>query len=50
VTDEPESPFTQLAEGAIQLHEWYRSMREAGFTESEAVAIVVGVLRPGSPS
>ena len=45
-----DNPFTALMESAIQLHEWYRSMRDAGFTESEAVAIIVGVMRPASPA
>lgn len=36
----PESPLTDLAAGAVQLHEMYHSYMEAGFPEGRAFELV----------
>lgn len=36
----PEDPITQLAAGAVQLHELYASFVAAGFSESQALYLV----------
>lgn len=36
----PASPLTELAQGATALHELYRSYREAGFTDSQAMYLI----------
>jgi len=39
--DQPESPITSLAALAIQLHEFFRALVAAGFTEEQAMRIVL---------
>lgn len=41
----PESPFGVMAEFAITLHEHYRSMINAGFSEDQALTITIGFQR-----
>jgi hypothetical protein len=41
VMDEPLAP---LREAAVALHELFRAYQEAGFTESQALALCVGAL------
>lgn len=36
----PQDPMTELAEDAAAMHEWYTSMRDAGFTERETCTII----------
>lgn len=40
----PESPLTELAAAAAQLHELFVSYVNAGFTENQALRIVIGVI------
>lgn len=42
----PQDPIGQLAEGAAQLHELFMSYVDAGFTRSEALQIIIGIIRP----
>ncbi|MFI8535351.1 hypothetical protein ACIGMX_34540 [Streptomyces aquilus] len=42
----PESPITELAAGAAQLHEPFTSYLHAGFTESQALRLIIGMIRP----
>jgi hypothetical protein len=44
VSDAPQDPLTELAAGAVQLHELYIAQVEAGFTEQQAMQIVIAVL------
>ncbi|MEV7013287.1 hypothetical protein [Streptosporangium sp. NPDC051022] len=37
---EPEDPITQLAQGAVQLHEVFVAYVEAGFTEQQALFLI----------
>jgi hypothetical protein len=41
---EPADPMTSLAEGAIQTHELFMAYVNAGFTRSEALRIVIGIV------
>jgi len=43
---DPASPITQLAAAAIQLHELYRSYVTAGFTEEQAMQIILAIVTP----
>lgn len=43
----PQDPMTELAAGANQLHEIYKSYVDAGFTEAQALRLVCEVLRAG---
>jgi hypothetical protein len=36
----PEDPFGPLQEGAVQLHELFRSYVDAGFSEEQAMRLV----------
>lgn len=47
MSDAPQDPITDLAAGAAQLHEAYRSYVDAGFTETQALQIVIGILTAG---
>lgn len=40
----PESPMTDLAQGAAQLHEMYSAYLDAGFTEQRAFDLIQLVL------
>lgn len=42
--DSPQDPLTELAAGAVQLHELFLAQVEAGFTEPQAMQIVIAVL------
>lgn len=42
--DEPQSPLTELAAAAVQQHELYRSWVDAGFTEQQAMMLLVTTL------
>ena len=41
----PDDPMTSLAEGATEMHEYYLSLMSAGFTPSEALEVVIAVVR-----
>lgn len=43
----PQDPLTELAAGAVQLHELFLAQVEAGFTEQQAMQIVIAVLTVG---
>jgi hypothetical protein len=47
VPDTPQDPITDLAAGAAQCHELFVSYVEAGFTEAQALQIVIGILTAG---
>jgi hypothetical protein len=44
----PESPITELAAGAAQVHELYTAYVDAGFTESQALRLVISILTAGA--
>lgn len=46
MTDKPEpiDPLTQLAAGAVQLHELFLSFVAAGFSEVQALQLVIALL------
>ena len=48
MTTDGEQPIDQptMREAAIALHEWYTSLRDAGFTEREGVRIIAEAIRP----
>lgn len=41
-------PFTTMNEGAIAAHEMFLSLKKAGFTQEEALELVLGVLVAGA--
>jgi hypothetical protein len=41
--------FLSLAEGSASLKTWFDSLQDAGFTESQAIAIIVGFLSSVTP-
>lgn len=43
----PQDPLTELAAGAVQLHELFLAQVAAGFTEQQAMQIVIAVLTGG---
>jgi hypothetical protein len=43
--DMPQDPMTELAAGAHQLHELYRSYVGAGFTEQQAMTLVCTLIQ-----
>lgn len=45
--DSPQDPITDLAAGAAQLHELYVSYLNAGFTEHQALRLIIGILTAG---
>lgn len=45
--DTPQDPITALAEGAAQLHELYTAHVNAGFTEAQAMQIVLAIITGG---
>jgi hypothetical protein len=47
VSDAPQDPLTELAAGAVQLHEFFVAQVEAGFTEQQALQLVIAVLTAG---
>jgi hypothetical protein len=40
-----DSPLSPLQATAAALHEWYVALREAGFTQDEAMAFIVRTVR-----
>jgi hypothetical protein len=44
VSDSPQPPLTELAAAAVQQHELYRAWVDAGFTEEQAMQLLVAVL------
>jgi hypothetical protein len=42
--DNPQPPLTELAAAAVQQHELYRSWVDAGFTEDQAMILLVAIL------
>ena len=40
----PESPLSELAAGAVQMHEMLTSYVAAGFTRAEALQIIISML------
>jgi hypothetical protein len=44
---EPQDPLTDLAAAAAQLHELFVSYVEAGFTEDQALRLIIGVITAG---
>jgi hypothetical protein len=45
-SEPPESPLSKLAQAAVQLHELYTSLQQAGFTKTEALELVKAHMRP----
>lgn len=43
----PQSPFTELAAAAVQLHEMFRAFLDAGFTEYQALQLAVAIIVRG---
>lgn len=43
---DPSALLTELASGMAQLHEVFRSAVDAGFSEQQAMTIIVEMLRP----
>ena len=44
---DPQDPLTELAVGAVQLHELFLAHVEAGFTEPQAMQILIAVVTAG---
>jgi hypothetical protein len=44
--DDQSEPFSQLVEAAISAHEMFKAYMQAGFTEDQALKLVVGLMRP----
>lgn len=40
----PASPITVLAQGAAATHELFRAYVDAGFTEDQALALIIGTI------
>lgn len=47
MSNSPQDPLTELAAGAIQLHELFLAQVEAGFTEPQAMQILIAVITAG---
>lgn len=47
MSDAPQDPITDLAAGAAQVHELYLAYVNAGFTEMQALHLVVAILTAG---
>jgi hypothetical protein len=45
--EQPQSPMTVLAQGATAMHEMFRAYVEAGFTEQQALQIVIQIAVAG---
>lgn len=45
--DSPQDPLTELAAGAVQLHELFLAQVEAGFTEPQAMQIIIAIITAG---
>ncbi|MFB8182610.1 hypothetical protein ACFC8N_42805 [Streptomyces sp. NPDC055966] len=48
MADTPQDPITALAEGATQLHELFVAHMEAGFTEAQALQIIIAIITVGA--
>jgi len=44
------SPFSPLIQGAIITYELYAAYVSAGFTEAQAIQLVIGILNPNPPA
>jgi len=44
---DPPDPFSTLAEGMVQMHEMFVSMRKAGFSERQALELTKEMIRSG---
>jgi hypothetical protein len=44
--DSPESPLSALAQAAAELHELYTSLKQAGFTQTEALELIKTKMHP----
>jgi hypothetical protein len=44
MADTPEEPMTMLSQGSATLHELFLSYQEAGFTEDQAMRLIISVL------
>jgi hypothetical protein len=40
---EEDDPFGMVTQAAVQMHELFRSLLNAGFTESQAMRLVIGI-------
>ncbi len=40
----PAAPFTELVVATVQQHELFRAWVEAGFTEDQALKLLIGIL------
>lgn len=38
--DDADSPLSPMRQTAIMLHEWFMSLRDAGFTEEQALSLI----------
>lgn len=45
--DMPDAPLTALAAGAVQLHETFTAYMDAGFTEMQAMQILMTIIAQG---
>lgn len=44
MSEETPEPFSKLAESAVQMHEWFGSLIEAGFTEEQALTLMAKIV------
>jgi len=44
VTDETDHALTPLVNAAVEAHELFLAFQEAGFTEEQAMKLVIGIL------
>ncbi|MFJ2630852.1 hypothetical protein ACIO6U_02660 [Streptomyces sp. NPDC087422] len=42
--DDPQSPITELAAMAVQHHELYTAYVDAGFTENQALQMLISII------
>ncbi|MFF4403654.1 hypothetical protein [Streptomyces sp. NPDC001404] len=41
---DPADPITELAQRAAEMHEMYTAFRDAGFTEDQALELVIAIV------
>lgn len=41
----PQDPFNAMADTAIQMHTFFRTYVEAGFTEAQAMELIITMIR-----
>jgi len=46
---QPQAPLTPLVSDAVAVHEVYRALRDAGFSQPEALYLTACTLRSQSP-